>query len=135
MIPWPYGARRVRHLRGPMPAGKWRAGAVPASRANRERTHESPQPFHKARVSFNSYPICVIFKASRALALITIPSPHFSSERSAFLFPLTLGSTHIIILLLKTILAEFSTDAEVFLTLLIKLFSGETRLVRPGQGG
>jgi len=39
------------------------------------------------------------------------------------------------ILLLKTILAEFSTDAEVFLTLLIKLFSGETRLARPGQGG
>ena len=46
------------------------------------------------------------------------------SERSAF--PLTLRGTRVVFLLLKQFSAELATEAEVFLTLLIKLVSGET---------
>ena len=49
-------------------------------------------------------------RASRILALITIPSPHCSSERSAFLFPLTLRCPRHFSPT-QAILAEFVTDA------------------------
>jgi hypothetical protein len=54
------------------------------------------------------------------------------SERSAF--PLTLRGTRVVFLLLKQFSAELETEAEVFLTLLIKLVSGEaeTGEARPG---
>jgi hypothetical protein len=46
------------------------------------------------------------------------------SERSSF--PLTLRGTRVVFLLLKQFSAELETEAEVFLTLLIKLVGGET---------
>jgi hypothetical protein len=46
------------------------------------------------------------------------------SERSAF--PLMLCSTHVVFLLLKQFSAEIETEAEVFLSLLIKHVSSET---------
>jgi hypothetical protein len=54
------------------------------------------------------------------------------SERSAF--PLTLRGTRVVFLLLKQFSAELTTEAEVFLTLLIKLVSGEADAgeTRPG---
>lgn len=54
------------------------------------------------------------------------------SERSAF--PLTLRGTRVVFLLLKQFSGELATEAEVFLTLLIKLVSSETDAgeTRPG---
>ena len=54
------------------------------------------------------------------------------SERSSF--PLTLRGTRVVFLLLKQFSSELATEAEVFLTLLIKLVSGEAEAgeTRPG---
>ena len=51
------------------------------------------------------------------------------SERSPF--PLALRGTRVVFLLLKQFSAELETEAEVFLTLLIKLISGETEAGEP----
>ena len=116
-IAWPCGARRVRHLRGPVPAGKRRASAVPATRippheifrrASRGRTHELSQVFRTARVSFSSYQYYIILPSF--LNIMSSCSYHNTisplplrtlSERCAFPFPLTLRGTRIIFLLLK----------------------------------
>ncbi len=54
------------------------------------------------------------------------------SERSTF--PLTLRGTRVVFLLLKQFSAELSTEAEVFLMLLIKIVAGEVEgaEARPG---
>jgi Guanine nucleotide exchange factor in Golgi transport N-terminal len=52
------------------------------------------------------------------------PTPPLCSERSAF--PLALRGTRIVFLLLKQFSSELETDAEVILTLLIRLIGGET---------
>ena len=54
------------------------------------------------------------------------------SERSAF--PLSLRGTRVVFLLLKQFSSELETEAEVFLTLLIKLISGETEGGEPRPG-
>ena len=60
----------------------------------------------------------VISKSSRALSLIMTPSPHCSSERSAFSPHAPQHMHHFS--LTQAILAELATDAEMFPTLLIK---------------
>ncbi|SRR6266702_1670494 len=54
------------------------------------------------------------------------------SERSTF--PLTLRGTRVVFLLLKQFSSELSTEAEVFLMLLIKIVAGEVEAAeaRPG---
>ena len=54
------------------------------------------------------------------------------SERSAF--PLALRGTRVVFLLLKQFSSELETEAEVILTLLIKLISGETDAGEPRPG-
>jgi hypothetical protein len=86
----------------------------------------------------NSCPqITFMFTAFRALALSQhhlFPCSSKLSERSAF--PLALRGTRIVFLLLKQFSSELDseTEAEVILTLLIKLISGESDAggLRPG---
>jgi hypothetical protein len=54
------------------------------------------------------------------------------SERSAF--PLALRGTRVVFLLLKQFSSKLETEAEVILTLLIKLISGETDAGEPRPG-
>ena len=54
------------------------------------------------------------------------------SERSPF--PLSLRGTRVVFLLLKQFSSELETEAEVFLTLLVKLISGETEAGEPRPG-
>ena len=54
------------------------------------------------------------------------------SERSPF--PLALRGTRVVFLLLKQFSSELETEAEVFLTLFIKLISGETEAGEPRPG-
>jgi hypothetical protein len=54
------------------------------------------------------------------------------SERSAF--PLALRATRVVFLLLKQFSSKLETEAEVILTLLIKLISGETDTGEPRPG-
>jgi hypothetical protein len=79
--------------------------------------------------------ITVMFTAFRALTLITTPplppAPQTLSELSAF--PFSLPGTRIVILL-KQLSSELEMEAEVILTLLIKLISGETDLGEPRPG-
>jgi Guanine nucleotide exchange factor in Golgi transport N-terminal len=83
----------------------------------------------------SSHPqILLLFTAFRGLTLITTPplpsAPQ--NERSAFL--LAPGGTRIVFLLLKQFSSELKTDAEVILTLLIKLIGGETDSLAPLLG-
>jgi hypothetical protein len=76
------------------------------------------------------------FELFRALTLITTPplppAPQTLSERSAF--PLSLRGTRVVFLLPKQFSFELETEAEVILTLLIKLISGETDAGKPRPG-
>jgi hypothetical protein len=80
--------------------------------------------------------ITVTFTTLRALTLITTPplppAPQTLSELSAF--PFSLPGTRIVVLL-KQFSSELEMEAEVILTLLIKLISGETDLGEPRPGG
>ena len=49
-------------------------------------------------------------------------------------FPLALHGTHVVFLLLKQFSSKLETEAEVILTLLIKLISGETDGGEPQPG-
>jgi hypothetical protein len=97
--------------------------------------HESPA----RRVSLSTHVhtgcphIAVIYQVSQTLALNTTPSPHCSSERSLN----TLLSAHAPRHMhhfsrTQAILAQLATETGIFLTLFIKLVSGETRLLGPG---
>jgi len=100
--------------------------------------------FRKARVSSNSFHTSILailtsLSYSQHAELLLLLQHHLSplllktlSERSAF--PLTLRGTRVVFLLLKQFSAELATEAEVFLTLLIKLVSGEAEAseTRPG---
>jgi hypothetical protein len=77
-----------------------------------------------------------MFTAFRTLTLITTPPLPLLlktlSERSVFL--LALRGTRVVFLLLKQFSSKLETEADVILTLLIKLISGETDTGEPRPG-
>jgi hypothetical protein len=78
----------------------------------------------------------VIFTAFRALTLITTPPLPLAPQNAlrALRFPACLCGTRVVFLLLKQFSSELEAEAEVILTLLIKLISGETDAGEPQPG-
>ena len=112
----PRSARCARHLRGPMPAGKRRASAVPAARTspqdvcartNREHTDELSRYFPQGACLFQLTPCWAVLTSlscSQHPELLLLLQHHLSplllktlSERSSF--PLTLRGTRVVFLL------------------------------------